>query len=660
MSQASIISIARWVLICSFSILYGGVSYAQDRSSESESGLRDVSIHSEAEFQICTNDLDGAVLNVPVWNLGTDTATTLSLAWLLDGIGQSYIGWNGTLLPGDSMTIELPLPSSVTASGTYWIDLSISNPLGDDVPQNDTGFIVLRLIAPQPITDPLKDTAFCSGDVITASADPHYSSYLWNDGSSLKGINLSSEGQYFVAMTDSAGCVQRDTMTASFHQVDDSLLPDDSIFCGVNQQEVVLDNSWSQINWDNQSSSSTRLITETGTYSVTFRDSNSCEYYREFNWVFADNPEVVLPDTISLCGGEPELVQLSYEGYDYQWSNGELGSSITLVQPGTYVLEASNIWHCTTWDTVEAVLRDNPNPDLGSDTIICSGEETVLNPGYYDSYTWSNGDTSSSVPVNSAGTYSVEVKDEYGCTGIANIEMVEKTVELSLGQDTTICEGSLLVLTPQGDYSAFLWNDGSTSNNMVINETGNYVLQVTAHGKCHAKDSIFVQVEELPVADMDLDVQGTMVEFTNESNASQVSWNFGDGNTSTDENPVHIYANLGVFLVTMEVSNMCGVDTRSEQVEISTLAVEDLLQTVDVRLYPNPTEDYLTLRLIGYDADAIYRIYDGVGRLVDEGNIGYLGADKGIRLDVSAYASGFYQVQLSNDLDVRVLRFLKQ
>jgi PKD repeat protein len=39
------------------------------------------------------------------------------------------------------------------------------------------------------------------------------------------------------------------------------------------------------------------------------------------------------------------------------------------------------------------------------------------------------------------------------------------------------------------------------------------------------------------------------------------TWNFGDGGTSTEQNPVHTYTAIGTYTVTLTVSNAQGEDT---------------------------------------------------------------------------------------------------
>lgn len=71
-----------------------------------------------------------------------------------------------------------------------------------------------------------------------------------------------------------------------------------------------------------------------------------------------------------------------------------------------------------------------------------------------------------------------------------------------------------------------------------------------------------------PVADFTVDQRvGTtpfIVKFKDLSQNNPVTWawEFGDGGTSTDQNPVHVYKNEGVYNVSLTVGNQYGRDTR--------------------------------------------------------------------------------------------------
>lgn len=80
-----------------------------------------------------------------------------------------------------------------------------------------------------------------------------------------------------------------------------------------------------------------------------------------------------------------------------------------------------------------------------------------------------------------------------------------------------------------------------------------------------------VSIQRLPVADFTFNVSGLTVVFDDTSTGRPTSWrwNFGDGNTSTLQNPTHTYASAGTFTVTLTARNSLGEDTRSKIVAVT-------------------------------------------------------------------------------------------
>jgi len=67
------------------------------------------------------------------------------------------------------------------------------------------------------------------------------------------------------------------------------------------------------------------------------------------------------------------------------------------------------------------------------------------------------------------------------------------------------------------------------------------------------------------------------VQFTSTSTrANTYSWNFGDGFNATEENPLHVYSAIGNYTVELMASNECVTDTTSEEVNITTLSINEL------------------------------------------------------------------------------------
>ncbi len=101
-------------------------------------------------------------------------------------------------------------------------------------------------------------------------------------------------------------------------------------------------------------------------------------------------------------------------------------------------------------------------------------------------------------------------------------------------------------------FTAFTENPNGTTDDYTANDTlsKNYdVNSLTITASFTADETIFCSVP-------------ATVTFTNTStNALTYLWDFGDGNTSTDENPVNVYTVLGDYTVTLTATNgVCGSD----------------------------------------------------------------------------------------------------
>jgi len=70
-----------------------------------------------------------------------------------------------------------------------------------------------------------------------------------------------------------------------------------------------------------------------------------------------------------------------------------------------------------------------------------------------------------------------------------------------------------------------------------------------------------------PVAAFNAEAQGLNVSLDNQSiYASEYLWDFGDGSTSTDEDPDHTYVNEGIYTITLLITNQCGTSSQTSEV----------------------------------------------------------------------------------------------
>lgn len=83
------------------------------------------------------------------------------------------------------------------------------------------------------------------------------------------------------------------------------------------------------------------------------------------------------------------------------------------------------------------------------------------------------------------------------------------------------------------------------------------------------------------IAAFNEDVFLSNVSFVNQSTPGAYFWDFGDGTTSTDANPSHLYLATGSFDVKLVVSNACNVDSLTKTIEIAQLD-NNLLTSLDL------------------------------------------------------------------------------
>ncbi len=118
-----------------------------------------------------------------------------------------------------------------------------------------------------------------------------------------------------------------------------------------------------------------------------------------------------------------------------------------------------------------------PTVSLGNDTAYCDGDSILLSiPNNYYSIVWNTGSTNSSIFVNTAGTFWVEVSDSI-CTNSDSIEVTKLSNEYISINDTSFCNGETWVINLPSSNS-YLWSTGSTSSQVIISDSGSYWVQI--------------------------------------------------------------------------------------------------------------------------------------------------------------------------------------
>lgn len=174
----------------------------------------------------------------------------------------------------------------------------------------------------------------------------------------------------------------------------------------------------------------------------------------------------------------------------------------------------------------------------------------------------------------------------------------------------------------------------------------------------------YVTVNSIPQAQFTFDTQLDEVIFTNQSqfdiDTPTYSWDFGDGATSSEESPTHIFQNDGTYNIQLTATNSCGSTAYNQTVTIMTVATEDLKLISEISIFPNPSKDRLTLKIEGqylgrYDISLI----NSIGQKVRQFSKTKNGSELEFEMNTFDLPSGSYFIQINSEKESQIRKIIK-
>ncbi len=157
-------------------------------------------------------------------------------------------------------------------------------------------------------------------------------------------------------------------------------------------------------------------------------------------------------------------------------------------------------------------------------------------------------------------------------------------------------------------------------------------------------------------------VAASTVTFNNTgSTGASYFWDFGDGNTSTIENPNHVYAEAGEYTVAQSVitSNGCSItEVITLTIDVAT-ATNDLEAEKYIEVFPNPTNGMLNINFSFADIEKIgIQVSDVAGKLLlSKDPVNY--RNNNIQLDLRSFENGAYFLLFQLEEGTVVRRIVK-
>jgi PKD repeat protein len=269
--------------------------------------------------------------------------------------------------------------------------------------------------------------------------------------------------------------------------------------------------------------------------------------------------------------------------------------------------------------------------------------------GDISGWSWDFGDGNSSTEQNpshtysEAGTYTVSltVTGDGGTDTETKTDYITVTIPAPVAAFTsnkTTGDAPLEIDftdNSSGDISGWSWDfgDGNTSTEQnpshTYSEAGTYTVSLTVTGDggpdTETKTEYITVTVPPPDADFIADTTSGYLQLTvnfTDSSTGHISswlWDFGDEQTSTEQNPTHTYTDAGTYTVSLTVTGDGGTDTETktdyitvaDPTSITTSGTESILE-----IYPNPFTDYTTIKLSDAVQTQKIELIDIHGRIV--------------------------------------------
>ena len=424
--------------------------------------------------------------------------------------------------------------------------------------------------------------------------------YLWSpSGGNASTANNLSTGIYSVVVTDANGCSAVTTVsvsqTGNVPSTTAATTNTVSCFGGSNGSATATPSGgtpgYTYI-WNTTPVQNTQTASNlsSGTYSVVVTDVNGCTATSIVAITQAASITLTANLTNSIsCNGNSNgsssaIASGGTPSYTYSWNTSPIQNTqiATGLSAGNYNVTVTDANGCTKFTSVTITQPQALSISTTPTNVTCNGGSNgsatvgVTNGTSPYTYIWNTAPAQHTQTATglSSGTYSITITDANGCTK-QSIVLISQPPPITLfvsGNDT-ICKGykATLTATVNGGTPVYTytWNPVSQNGSSIVvtpTTSSNYSVEVTdANGCTSLIQTLNVLVLSTPVALFDTASAGTFGStylFSDLSTPSAAitvwNWNFGDGNSSTQQNPVHSFPGAGTYTVTEVVFNKFG------------------------------------------------------------------------------------------------------
>lgn len=461
-------------------------------------------------------------------------------------------------------------------------------------------------VHPLPTVDAGTDNEICfDAPAITLTGTPPGGAW---SGTGVSGNSFTPSsagvGTHTITYTytnPTTGCTNTDNRNILVNPLPNPSAGNDTILC--NQPvPVAFIGSPTGGTWSGSNITSSGIFTPNGigsfTVNYTFSLGTGCQATDSKVITIVDAAQALAGPDLEACIGDNPII-LNGQPLNGIWSGTNITPSGVFdpIQDGTFELVYSvGAGTCLTRDTLEMIVHPLPVVQAGNDADFCVSEPSFNFTGLPSNGIWSG--TGITQPTNgtfnpaiaTVGNHEIVYTYTHPITGCVNRDTLESIVHplpvVNFTTPSVACIGTATSFTNTSTLGqSFTWNlgDGTTSvlesPNHTYSQTGFFDIQLIVTTAFGCQDSIeqTIELREPPFTSFSLTPDSScapvLVNFTNQSTGIGLSyaWNFGNGQTSTQQNPGNQTYNQGVladtsYQITLAVTNFCGTTQATQTV----------------------------------------------------------------------------------------------
>ncbi|MEP7128079.1 MAG: T9SS type A sorting domain-containing protein [Chitinophagales bacterium] len=371
----------------------------------------------------------------------------------------------------------------------------------------------------------------------------------------------------------------------------------------------------------------------------------------------------------------------------YKWSTGVTGTSLTIINPGTYTVSVTDQNGCSSVSTGTAITAyPLPQPVITASgpLTFCDGQSVQLDAGAdYPTCKWSTDKNGHLLTVTKSGSYNVTVTDINGCTNTSSFVTVVvnplPSANITTNGPNTFCEGnSPTFLSANSVYPHYQWVKGSkdidnaTSKNYYPLSTGTYKVTVTDVNNCvnqsNGKD---ITVNTKPKAKVTLTGSknicngATRMLSAYVGNGYTYQWIKNEINIPGATQSIYIVSTAGDYLCRVTNLNGCTEDSKvttftSDCKEADLASYASDMESA-ITIYPNPAYNIIHINAVfSTEAPLAHLIISnllGVVLYSDQQPLNGLQYNNDLKLP-DTFTNGTYLLSINNGSQVIFSKFI--